>query len=130
MAMCRNKQKSAKDTFSPILRWIGNAIDIAIFWVRKLWYVILLGLSTPYVICNFEEIVDFQFFEEFDGKNLIFLVWIVLLIIPLFDSFEGFGISIKRFNQRRENEQLDELVKNKELPTQEELERKLNDERK
>lgn len=61
---------------------------------------------------------------------MIFLVWIVLLIIPLFDSFEGFGISIKRFNQRRENEQLDELVKNKELPTQEELERQLNDERK
>lgn len=82
------------------------------------------------MICNFDEIVDFQFFERFDGKNLIFLVWMILLIVPLFDSFEGFGISIKRFYQRNENRQLDELAENKDLPTQDELERQLNDERK
>lgn len=128
--MCRKNHKSVKDTCLSILRWIGNAIDVLILWIRKLWYVILLCISTPYVICNFEEIVNFQFFEKFDGKNLIFLVWIVLLIIPLFDSFEGFGISIKRFYQRNENRQLDELAENKEVPTQEELERQLNDERK
>ena len=126
--MCRNRQKSVKETFLSILRWIGNAIDVSILWIRKLWYVILLGISTPYVVCNFEEIVDFQFFEKFDGKNLIFLVWIVLLIIPLFDSFEGFGISIKRFYQRSENKQLDALAENKVVPTQEELERQLRDE--
>ena len=128
--MCRNKQKSAKDTFLSILRWIGNAIDISILWIRKLWYVVLLCISTPYVICNFEEIVNFQFFDQFNGKNLIFIVWIVLLIIPLFDSFEGFGISIKRFYQRNENKKLDALAENKEIPTQEELERQLNDEHK
>ena len=126
--MCRNRKKSAKETFLSILRWIGNAIDVSILWIRKLWYVILLCISTPYVVCNFEEIVDFQFFEKFDGKNLIFLVWIVLLIIPLFDSFEGFGISIKRFYQRSENKQLDALAENKVVPTQEELERQLRDE--
>lgn len=105
-------------------------LDIAILWIRKLWYVILLCISTPYVVCNFEEIVDFQFFEKFNGKNLIFLVWIVLLIIPLFDSFEGFGISIKRFYQRNENKQLDALAENKEIPTIEELEKQLKDESK
>ena len=128
--MCRKKQKSSNNTFLSILRWMGNMLDIAILWIRKLWYVILLCISTPYVVCNFEEIVDFQFFEKFNGKNLIFLVWIVLLIIPLFDSFEGFGISIKRFYQRNENKQLDALAENKEIPTIEELEKQLKDESK
>ena len=125
--MCR---KTVKYIFLSILHWIGNFIDISILWIRKLWYVILLCISTPYIICNYDEIVDFQFFTQFNGKNLIFLVWIVLLIIPLFDSFEGFGISIKRYNQQRENKKLDALVENNEIPTQEELERQIIDDSK
>lgn len=128
--MCGKTHKLTKDSFPSVMRWIGNAIDVSILWIRKLWYVILLCISTPFVICNFEEIVDFQFFDQFNGKNLIFIVWIVLLIIPLFDSFEGFGISIKRFYQRNENKQLDALAENKEIPTQEELEKQLHDEHK
>ena len=128
--MCRKRKKSGKEVFLSIFNWIGNAIDFSILWIRKLWYLILVSISTPYVICNFEEIVKFQFFTEFNGKNLIFLVWIVLLIIPLFDSFEGFGISIKRYNQRIENKQLDALVDNNEVPSQTDLERQLEDESK
>ncbi|MBO5816453.1 MAG: hypothetical protein J6R26_00690 [Paludibacteraceae bacterium] len=92
--------------------------------------MILLGISTPYVILNFEEIVQFQFFTEFNGKNLIFLVWIILLIVPLFDSFEGFGITIKRTQQYLENKQLDALVENEEIPSQKELQKQLKDESK
>jgi hypothetical protein len=89
-----------------------------------------MSISTPYVIRNFEEIVEFQFFTEFNGKNLIFLVWVVLLIVPLFDSFEGFGISIKRFYQRSEDKQLNALAENNVIPSQAELERQLTDESK
>ncbi len=126
--MCRKNKKSFKDTIISIFRWIDNAINISILFTRKIWYVILLCVSTPYVICNFEEIITFQFFSQFNGKNLIFVVWIALLIIPLFDSFEGFGISIKRFYQQAENKKLDALVDNKEIPTQDDLERQLRDE--
>lgn len=126
--MSKDNQKSKIVKITSILRWIGDAIDVSIFWIRKLWYVILLCISTPYVICNFEKIADFQFFERFDGKNLIFLVWIVLLVIPLFDSFEGFGISIKRYHQWKENKQLDALAENETMPTQAELENQLKDE--
>ncbi len=133
--MCRKKretkkQKSCKEIFISIFNWIGNAIDFSILWIRKLWYLILLSISTPYVISNFDEIVEFQFFTEFNGKNLIFLVWIVLLVVPLFDSFEGFGISLKRYNQRIENKQLDDLVDNKEIPSQTDLEKQLENESK
>lgn len=128
--MCRKKQKSNNNRCLSFWHWISNAIDTIIVLLRKLWYVILLGLSTPYVIHNFEEIVQFQFFTEFNGENLIFLIWIMLLIIPLFDSFEGFGISIKRFNQRTENKQLDALVENEEIPSQAELQKQLENESK
>ena len=128
--MAKLNRKPSKHIISSIFQWIGMCVDILTYWLRKLWYVILLGISTPYVICNFDEIVDFQFFSDFNGKNLIFLVWLVLLLIPLFDSFEGFGISIKRFRQRSENKQLNELLNNQQIPTQEELEKQLDDESK
>lgn len=109
---------------------INNIYDVVTVWARKLWYVILISTSTPYVICHFDEITDFQFFNQFNGKNLIFVVWIVLLIIPLFDSFEGFGISIKRFNKQKEDKQLDALADNEKVPTQEELENLLKNDSK
>lgn len=130
LCMCRIKQKSTKEEFLSFLHCIGNFIDMTILWIRKLWYIILMSISTPYVIRNFEEIVEFQFFTEFNGKNLIFLVWVVLLIVPLFDSFEGFGISIKRFYQRSEDKQLNALAENNVIPSQTELERQLTDESK
>ena len=89
-----------------------------------------MSISTPYVIRNFEEIVEFQFFTEFNGKNLIFLVWVALLIVQLCESFEGFRISIKRFNQRNEDKQLNALAENNVIPSQTELERQLTDESK
>lgn len=128
--MCKKRQKLTQEIFISIYNRIGNTIDFFILWVRKLWYLILMSISTPYVISNFEEIVEFQFFTEFNGRNLIFLVWIVLLIVPLFDSFEGFGISLKRYSQRIENKQLDALVDNKEIPSQTDLEKQLEDESK
>ena len=128
--MCRNNQKSIKDIVLSVLCWMGRIINICIIWLRKLWYMILLSMSTPYVIHNFEEIVQFQFFTEFNGKNLIFLVWIILLIVPLFESSEGFGITIKRAQQYLENKQLDALVENEEIPSQKELQKQLKDESK
>lgn len=128
--MCRIKLKFTKEELLSILHCLGNFINMTILWIRKLWYIILMSISTPYVIRNFEEIVEFQFFTEFNGKNLIFLVWVALLIVPLFESFEGFGISIKRFNQRNEDKQLNALAENNVIPSQTELERQLTDESK
>ena len=36
--------------------------------------------------------------------NLIFLFWLALLIFPMFESFEGFGISIKKRKFEKEKE--------------------------
>lgn len=73
-------------------------------WIKKIWYIILVAITSVYVLYNFSELTSFTFFEKFNGKNLIFLVWIVLLLLPLFDDFEGFGIRFNRHSRKIEKE--------------------------
>lgn len=71
-------------------------LDSELNWIKKVWYIILVITTSIYVFYNFSDLVSFTFFEKFNGKNLIFIVWIVLLLLPLFDNFEGFGIRFTR----------------------------------
>ena len=59
------------------------------------WFMLVFLITTIYVLTNFKVCIDLSFTEDFNGNNLIFLFWLVLIIFPMFDSFEGFGISIK-----------------------------------
>ena len=65
---------------------------------------------TIYVFKNFDTIRDFTFFCDFDGDNLIFVLWLILLVFPLFDSFEGFGISLNRRKQEEADKLNQEVV--------------------
>ena len=60
------------------------------------WFMLVFLVTTIYVLANFKVCIDLSFTEDFNGNNLIFLFWLVLIIFPMFDSFEGFGISIKK----------------------------------
>ena len=70
------------------------------------WFVLILTVATIFVLVHFKECVSFSFTADFNGMNLIFLVWIALLIFPMFESFEGFGISIKKRKLDKEKESL------------------------
>lgn len=89
-----------------------NLFDNISYWVLRLWYIVLIVASTIYVFKNFDTIKDFTFFCDFDGDNLIFVLWLILLVFPLFDSFEGFGISLRRRKQE-EAERLNQKVAQK-----------------
>ena len=65
------------------------------------WYMLVFLATTIYVLANFKVCIDLSFTEDFNGNNLIFLFWLVLIIFPMFDSFEGFGISIKKRKQEK-----------------------------
>ena len=65
------------------------------------WYVLVFLVTTIYVLSNFKVCIDWSFTEDFNGNNLIFLFWLVLIIFPMFESFEGFGISIKKRKQKK-----------------------------
>lgn len=70
--------------------------------VMSYWYILVFVITSIYVICNFSECIDLHFTEEFNGKNLMFLYWLALIVLPLFDSIEGFGVSLKRRKQEEE----------------------------
>lgn len=68
------------------------------------WYVIVFIAATIFVFIHFKECIDLSFTDDFNGMNLIFLFWLALLIFPMFESFEGFGISIKKRKLDKEKE--------------------------
>lgn len=70
------------------------------------WYVLVFLVTTVYVLSNFKVCIDLSFTEDFNGNNLIFLFWLVLIIFPMFESFEGFGISIKKRKQKKTEDML------------------------
>ena len=65
------------------------------------WFMLVFFVTTIYVLANFKVCINLSFTEDFNGNNLIFLFWLVLIIFPMFDSFEGFGISIKKRKQEK-----------------------------
>ena len=83
------------DKFLPdMIRIIISVIKWLWCHIILIWYLVLLGFSTWFVIVNFTEITDFAFFERFNGMNLIFVLWLLLLILPLVKRFEGFGMKV------------------------------------
>lgn len=81
-------------------------VKAELFWIKKVWYILLLILSSTYVYNNFDQLAEQCFICLFNGNSLIFILWIILLIIPLFDSIEGYGFRINK-----EHDELDKEIK-------------------
>ena len=79
-----------KQTFSKI----SKIIDGITFATQRLWYVVILTLSTVYVVDKYPDCAKFKLFSEFNGENLAFVLYLVLLILPLFDKLEVFGVNL------------------------------------
>ena len=70
------------------------------------WFVLIFTIATIFVISHFKECIALSFSEKFNGMNLIFLFWLALLIFPMCEGFEGFGISIKKRKFDKEKESI------------------------
>lgn len=81
--------------FEEFERKCASIIDHVLFWLQRLWYVALLTASSIVVGYNFDDCIDMRFFDDFDGMNLIFIVWLLLLISPLIGKFEAFGVNVE-----------------------------------
>lgn len=92
------------DAWVRIKKWCGNLRNRLVDY----WFVLVFVISSIYVFSNFGECIDLAFTEKFNGKNLIFLFWLALIIFPMFESFEGFGISIKKRKQDKVEQSLTE----------------------
>ena len=75
-------------------------------WYKKLWkwllkqrsiifHWIILIVLTVYIIRNWDSCVSMQFFSNFDGNNILFLVWIILIFLMLYD-IEAKGVKLRK----------------------------------
>ncbi|MCI9587417.1 MAG: hypothetical protein HFF60_05560 [Oscillospiraceae bacterium] len=55
-------------------------------------FIVLLCL-TCYILLNWEKCISMQFFSQFDGNNILLLVWIILIFLIIYEV-EGKGIKI------------------------------------
>lgn len=76
---------------------------------RKWWYLILLGVSSWLVYQNRASIFSLEF-EKFNGLTLIFILWIVLLLLPLFSEMEFFGVKLKKEVEKATNEVKESII--------------------
>ena len=102
-------------------------VKSGLYWMRKIWYVLLLVLSSVYVGVNFCQLVTQNYITQLNGNSLIFILWLILLVLPLFNSIEGYGfkLSKEREEQERQTMQIqllqDDLAKNFKPISKEEL---------
>lgn len=74
----------------------------------KCWYIILLVLSSTYIWCYRFDIYELK---ELNARNLIFILWLILLLLPLFSEMEFLGVKIKKEVQK-ETEEVKGLLQN------------------
>lgn len=72
-------------------------------------YIGLVLILSKYIISNWDKCISMKFFEQFDGNNILFLVWIASFIAFFYDvEAKGFKF------QRRKYENMDSQYKNAE----------------
>lgn len=68
---------------------MNNMFKRLIKWIKlriyEILYIVLLTILSSYILINWEICVTMTFFEQFDGNNILFLIWIILLVLPFYD---------------------------------------------
>lgn len=83
-------QQKPKECF---IKRIGKGI---ICYYRNIVYVVIVFVLWGYLIYNWEKCISMQFFNQFDGNNILFLIGIALLILPFFRfEIEGKGVKVQ-----------------------------------
>ena len=80
--------------------------------IQKLWYIIILVLFTIYVYLKYPECTKFTFFSDFNGDDLVFILYLILLVLPLFDKLEMFGVNLGLRWQNKISDQVAQVASN------------------
>lgn len=95
------KLKLNTETFKRFCQRIEQCIENCEDWFSDHWYTVLLTVCTVFVIWHFDECLSLTFTADFNGYNTIFIFWLILLIIPIFEKVEVSGFSVKTRKQVR-----------------------------
>ena len=73
------------------LWWLINFKNI--FSIKNIFWSIL----TVYVLSNWEKSISMQFFSNFNGNNILFIVWLLMIIVNIYDiEIKGFKMSERK----------------------------------
>lgn len=75
--------------------------ELGVFVKNRCWYFILLSASSVYVWFYRNDIYQLK---ELNVHNLIFLIWLLLLLFPLFSEVELLGVKVKKEVQKATEE--------------------------
>ena len=92
-------------------------VNEKVSWYKKTWKQILrnrnsifhwtvLIVLTVYIIKNWDLCISMQFFSEFNGNNILFFVWIILLFLMLYDV-EAKGVKLKKHELKEDLDIMD-----------------------
>lgn len=76
------------------------------FIKKKAWYLILLCTSSFYIWSYRAEIYQLK---ELNTQNLVFFLWLLLLLLPLFSEMEFLGIKVKKEVEKATEEVKDSI---------------------
>ena len=71
------------------------------YYQKKWWYLFVLICSSIYV---WYYRLDIDKLNPLNARNLIFILWIILIIFPLFSEIEVMGIKVKKEVQKAKEE--------------------------
>lgn len=66
-------------------KWYYRAMCFLWERINTIVHILLLGILTRYIFMNWAICVSMQFFSQFDGNNILFLVWIADILLFLYD---------------------------------------------
>lgn len=69
--------------------------------IKEIWYILILFFTTIYVFVNRYIIDDF---EKMNARNIIFLLWLLIIILPFFSEIDFYGIKMKKEIEKAKNE--------------------------
>lgn len=68
-----------------------------------IFHGMILIVLTLYIILNWNICVSMQFFSHFNGNNILFILWIALIFLMIYDV-EAKGIKLKKHKMQEEFE--------------------------
>ena len=66
-------------------KWYQRVVHFVWIRIYTISYLILLVILTKYICENWEKCISMQFFSQFDGNNILFLVWIAAIMLFFYD---------------------------------------------
>lgn len=97
------KEHKDSNVIQNLYNYIKDKMKRALARCKKHRHTITLIALTFYVTLNWKSCISMQFFSEFNGNNILFLVWILLILLTLYDV-EAKDIKIKKREMKEEYE--------------------------